>query len=247
MKILVIGESCLDIFIYGKADRICPEAPVPVFNPSNSVKSYGMAGNVFNNIKSLCLKEDINIKIHIETNIIRGSKTRYIDTASNQMFLRVDNDLYYKNEHLNNIEDYDIVIVSDYNKGFLSEKDLIEIGGRAKCSFIDTKKKYNSEWANLFSFIKINEKEAIENGFYDNWKEAHKNTIVTLAEKGCTFNFKKFAIEKPSEVRDVCGAGDTFLASLAFKYFITKDIEESIIFAQECCQIVISKKGVTVV
>ena len=30
MKILVIGDSCIDIFKYGKVTRIAPEAPVPV-------------------------------------------------------------------------------------------------------------------------------------------------------------------------------------------------------------------------
>ena len=34
MKILVIGDGCYDIFRYGNIDRICPEAPVPVFNPT---------------------------------------------------------------------------------------------------------------------------------------------------------------------------------------------------------------------
>ena len=32
MKILVIGETCKDVFNYGRVDRLCPEAPVPVFN-----------------------------------------------------------------------------------------------------------------------------------------------------------------------------------------------------------------------
>ena len=38
MKILVIGDSCTDIFIYGEIDRICPEAPVPVFKPIRKTK-----------------------------------------------------------------------------------------------------------------------------------------------------------------------------------------------------------------
>ena len=33
MRILVIGDSGIDKFIYGGVNRICPEAPVPVFNP----------------------------------------------------------------------------------------------------------------------------------------------------------------------------------------------------------------------
>ena len=33
MKILVIGDSCKDKYIYGLCERMCPEAPVPVFQP----------------------------------------------------------------------------------------------------------------------------------------------------------------------------------------------------------------------
>ena len=52
MKILVIGDSCIDKFIYGSCERICPEAPVPVFNPLSSTENIGMAGNVKNNLES---------------------------------------------------------------------------------------------------------------------------------------------------------------------------------------------------
>ena len=56
MKILVIGDSCTDVFIYGDIIRLAPEAPVPVFNPRRSVKNDGMAKNVSNNVEALCLK-----------------------------------------------------------------------------------------------------------------------------------------------------------------------------------------------
>ena len=35
MNILVIGDSCKDVFIYGDIERISPEAPVPVFKPTH--------------------------------------------------------------------------------------------------------------------------------------------------------------------------------------------------------------------
>ena len=41
--ILVIGDSCIDKFIYGKCNRLCPEAPVPVFLPSEFTTNPGMA------------------------------------------------------------------------------------------------------------------------------------------------------------------------------------------------------------
>ena len=53
MKILVIGDSCKDIFIYGKANRLCPEAPVPVINYTHTITKPGMAANVEDNLKKL--------------------------------------------------------------------------------------------------------------------------------------------------------------------------------------------------
>ena len=57
MKILVIGDVCDDVFIYGVCERLCPEAPVPVFKPTKSTRNLGMAGNVYNNLLSL----DVNL------------------------------------------------------------------------------------------------------------------------------------------------------------------------------------------
>ena len=48
------------------------------------------------------------------------------------------------------------MVVSDYNKGFLRDRDLVEIAERSKLSFIDTKKDFNEDWARTFDFIKIN-------------------------------------------------------------------------------------------
>ena len=43
MKILVIGDSCTDVFVYGQIDRMCPEAPVPIFQPVSKKENGGMA------------------------------------------------------------------------------------------------------------------------------------------------------------------------------------------------------------
>ena len=59
MKVLVIGDSCKDIFIYGYADRISPEAPVPVFNTVKQTKNGGMAKNVLANLEAFGLNVDI--------------------------------------------------------------------------------------------------------------------------------------------------------------------------------------------
>ena len=53
MKILIVGDSCKDVFIYGDVTRLSPEAPVPVFNPRKTIENDGMAKNVSNNVEVL--------------------------------------------------------------------------------------------------------------------------------------------------------------------------------------------------
>ena len=53
MNVLVIGDSCQDVFCYCECDRLAPEAPVPVLDYKYEQKSPGMAYNAYRNIKSL--------------------------------------------------------------------------------------------------------------------------------------------------------------------------------------------------
>lgn len=53
IRVLVIGDIMLDRFMYGKVERISPEAPVPVFKFHHEKKMLGGAGNVAANLTSL--------------------------------------------------------------------------------------------------------------------------------------------------------------------------------------------------
>ena len=48
-------------------------------------------------------------------------------------------------------------------------------------------------------------------------------------------------------IKDVSGAGDTFLAGLVYEYMKTKNIEKSIKFAQKCTTKVVQKHGVSTI
>ena len=84
MKILVIGDSCKDIFIYGTCDRLAPAAPVPVFVPEYHRENRGMAGNVYENMLSL------KVEAALLTNTSEISKTRYVEKKTNHMLVRID-------------------------------------------------------------------------------------------------------------------------------------------------------------
>ena len=133
MRVLVVGDSCQDVFVYGDIERISPEAPIPVFVPSHTEKNDGMARNVSHNVEAL------EMTISTITNKNGIVKRRYVDNRSGQMVLRVDEHDYCEridkkvlgDIRNNKCKPYfsgetkvDAIIISDYCKGFLDEDDI---------------------------------------------------------------------------------------------------------------------------
>jgi D-beta-D-heptose 7-phosphate kinase/D-beta-D-heptose 1-phosphate adenosyltransferase len=249
-RVLVIGDGCKDIFQYGKCERLSPEAPVPVFKPLQEKSNGGMAVNVYANL----------IALGIDCDIITDSgitKTRYIDEVSNQMLLRVDeNDSVQQVSSIvvSNIkfDEYDAIVISDYNKGFLSKSDIFYISNRHHTVFLDTKKDIQSWCGDIFC-IKINNKEYLENKTWID-TEFRNIAVVTLGDKGATYSYRAkknkerlIPITEEHPVRDLTGAGDTFLASLVAKYLENENIEEAIQFANKCSAWAVTQKGVAVI
>ena len=112
---------------------------------------------------------------------------------------------------------------------------------------MDTKKKIG-DWASGIEYIKINYKEFKEN--YD-WllnEFVEGDLVVTMGRNGAVLNMTQtFSIETEHEVRDLSGAGDTFLAGLVADYVKNNDICKAIRFANRCSAWVVSQKGVVVV
>lgn len=238
-KILVIGESCNDKYTYCDTFRLAPEAPVPVVNPIKEINLGGMAMNVFENIKSI----GVMVDIITNNNWSEIVKHRFIDNRTNQMFLRVDyNDQKYGKINFNNINlnGYDAIIISDYDKGFLSKEDITKICNLHKYVFLDTKK-ILGDWSKDAKFIKINNYEYKLSKNYITEK-LYDLLIITLGSEGCRYKNKVYAVPEV-DVKDTCGAGDTFIASLVCSYIHNMDIEDSIIFANKCSTQVIQKRG----
>ena len=58
-SILVVGDIMLDHYIYGKVDRISPEAPVPVVRCMNESDTLGGCGNVIRNLTNIGVKTSV--------------------------------------------------------------------------------------------------------------------------------------------------------------------------------------------
>jgi len=241
MKVLVIGDSCKDVFVYGKCDRLAPAAPVPVFVPQYQRENRGMAANVYENLLSF------KVDVDLVTNTTEIVKTRYVEEKTNHMVIRVDSG-EEKIEKIKDIElysysDYDAIIISDYDKGFLSEEDIEYISSQHPVTFLDTKKILGN-WCKNITFIKINEFE------YDRTKhmldkDMNNKMIITLGPHGAKYLGRTYPVPKV-EIKDTSGAGDTFIAGLCVKYAETKNLEESIRYANYCATLAVQKKGVSV-
>ena len=113
-KVLLIGESCKDIYHYGVCDRLCAEAPVPVFDYRAEEVRPGMAANVRENLLAYGL--DVDFVTNDPDQLI---KRRFVDTKSNQLLLREDLGHQVDPVEIPDCKKYDAVVISDYCKGIL--------------------------------------------------------------------------------------------------------------------------------
>jgi D-beta-D-heptose 7-phosphate kinase/D-beta-D-heptose 1-phosphate adenosyltransferase len=239
-KILIVGESCLDIFVYCYAERLCPDIPVPALRIVKQTENPGMAKNVERNIQGIM--DDCDIVTNSNWRTV--TKTRYMDLTSNHMFIRVDTDHKMERVDVRKIPlDYNMLAISDYNKGFLTEEDIEYFCEHHDNVFIDTKKVLG-DWVAKAKFIKINNYE-YERSKNSITKMLNDKVICTKGEFGAVFRGKIYPVKEKVEVKDVSGAGDSFFAALLVKYAETGDIEEAIHFANECASEVVKHKGVT--
>lgn len=228
-KVLLLGDSCIDKYVYGEVKRLNPEAPVPVLNFNRIETKRGMCLNVEANLRAFGI--DVTTITHSEKIV----KTRYIDQKTNQQLLRVDEevDINPYNSFLPN-QNFDAIVISDYNKGFITEQKMFDLVKDAQCPvFIDSKK---TLLPSENCFIKINESE------YNNLREVSDNMIVTLGDRGSRYQGCLYETMK-IETRDIVGAGDTFLSALVYGYLSYGTIEDAIPLANISAGVAVSHPG----
>ena len=228
LKILLIGDSCTDEYVYGTCERLNPEAPVPILRFNRKETTKGMAWNVRENLMSF------GIEVFILTNKESITKTRYIDEKSNQHILRVDDEgLCDPIDYELPEDEYDALVISDYDKGFLTEKKIQELvdwfDGPV---FIDSKK---TKLPKKDCYLKINEIES-------KLLKGYKNLIVTKGAGGADYNKVNYPGEK-TKIVDVVGAGDTFLSALVYFYLLCGTIEKAIPYANRAAAIAVQNFG----
>lgn len=236
-RILLIGDACIDEYRYGTVTRLNPEAPVPVLEfDREPMTAMGMVHNVDANLRAF------GAHVDLVAPSVQSKKIRYIDSKTGYHLLRVDEDRGpsepFTVKQVTDYKRYDAVVISDYDKGFVRDSLFEDIHKRFKGPiFVDTKK---THLPNLDRLIyKINQKE-----FNALASEIDPDKlVVTLGENGCYYGLKTYPSEQISVV-DVCGAGDVFLAALAYGFLKTKSMGRAIEVANKAAAMSCAHMGV---
>jgi len=286
--ILVIGDFMIDHYLWGKSSRISPEAPVPVVEVIKEEDRLGGAGNVVNNLLTLGSKVVIstvlgdenermfNLLNEIDTNgvFVDNNRKTIIKSrviASNHQVIRYDKETKqdisseYESKILNfvkeNISQIDLILLSDYNKGILTEnltQNIINLANENnKKLIIDPKDNFhkyknaymikpNKKELSIATNMEINSNEDLLKAGWKLKKELNlKYLLVTLSEDGMALFGEEF-IQIPTlarEVYDVTGAGDTVLASLGYLLAKNDNLIDAMHFANAAAAVVVGKVG----
>ena len=235
MKIILIGESCWDYYRCGTVNRISPEAPIPVldFDLDDQRRYAGMTMNVNYNF------ENFGVDVDLYTRFVE-EKVRY--SSEQYQLLRVDLPIKgWPAFDFSEIDDLeaDALVISDYNKGFLSYKTISRL--REEFSgpmFIDTKKPDLQQFEGIVT--KINQHE------YDVRISEHPNPDLLIVTGGAKEIRSDGEVWTPKEIEmvDVCGAGDTFFAAYISAFLTTNNKSKAIEFAMSAAAVTVQHRGV---
>lgn len=293
--VLVAGDMMVDKYIMGSVDRISPEAPVPVLKKNEVRRKLGGAGNVIMNLTNLGAKVralgrigvddegsffcDELRKCGVDDRFISREGSTIVKTrvsANGQQFIRIDEEVIREPsaEVLEKISvcvddifyGVTVVIISDYAKGFVTEKVcqlLIKTAKRYNIPILvdpkgDCANKYEGatavtpnqkEFADLTRMpTTVNEEWIKEAGLKLCKAHRWEYVICTRSEKGISVicNDTQQKTDYPAvsqEVVDVTGAGDTVVSTIALAMASEFTLDECVKVGIAAASIVIARFG----
>ena len=288
-KLLVVGDVMLDSYWDGQVSRISPEAPVPVLKVMNERFQLGGAGNVSRNISSLGSEvrligvvgqdeaagriKNLLLDNRIVSQLIDKLDVKTLNklriTSRKQQLIRLDfedeNRFDFSAEILENFKqalpNVDVVILSDYAKGTLSDvSTLIELARSfGKPVLVDPKgldfRKYTGAsliTPNLVEFESIvgcclTDEDVVVRGNNLMKSMGFEAILITKSERGMTLleNGKNplHLAARARQVFDVTGAGDTVVSTIGVGLAAGLTLASAVELSNLAAGIVVSKPG----
>jgi D-beta-D-heptose 7-phosphate kinase/D-beta-D-heptose 1-phosphate adenosyltransferase len=292
-KILVVGDLMVERYWKGDTQRISPEAPVPVVKIQNLQDHAGGAANVAIGLATLGVQthllgfvgqdepaaslsqilERSNVSHDLISSETIPTITKLRVTSGNQQLIRLDFEESYAEDdslHLlpkfeSIVQNFDLVVLSDYAKGTLKEcQALIQAAKAHKVPvMVDPKGSDYSKYKGA-TLVKPNESELRQ--IVGDWKGIEALTekvhplideleidalLLTQSAKGMRLfrsdkeTYKHQALAQ--EVYDVTGAGDTVIAILAAAVASGLELETAVQLGNFGAGVVVGKRGVATV
>ncbi|MGB6103607.1 MAG: D-glycero-beta-D-manno-heptose-7-phosphate kinase [Pusillimonas sp.] len=292
VKVLVAGDIMLDRYWFGEVDRISPEAPVPVVRVARREDRLGGAANVARNIvalgaqasllgivggdeaggkvRDLAREAGINSCLVADNDAPTTLKMRVL--GRQQQLLRVDFEEGPGAQSLAKMEaqakqliaQHDLLVLSDYAKGALSQVDvLIDAAREAGVPvLVDPKGHLYQRYrgASIITPNRLEMQEAVGRWHSEDELEQRAQTLrreleldallVTRSEQGMTLftqEGRQHTDAHAHEVFDVSGAGDTVLATLAVSRAAGLSWFDAVLWANRAGGLVVGKLGTSVV
>jgi rfaE bifunctional protein kinase chain/domain len=290
-RLLVVGDVMLDRYWFGDVERISPEAPVPVVKIARTEERPGGAANVARNavalgatatllsvigddepgatLERLLAAERVRTSFHREASLATTVKLRVI--GRQQQLLRIDFETAPSHEILatkladyeRQLQDAELVILSDYGKGGLAHiATMIERARAAgKPVLVDPK---GEDYARYRGATILTPNRSEFRQVVGRWKDEAEMTaraqalrsdlgisalLVTRAEEGMSLYSESGALTIPAqsrEVFDVSGAGDTVIATLGVLLAAGASLPNAVRVANEAAGVVVGKFGTAV-
>ncbi|MBI2546183.1 SIS domain-containing protein [Candidatus Woesearchaeota archaeon] len=290
-KFLVIGDVMLDQYVSGAVSRISPEAPVPVVHVESEANGLGGAANVASNLASFgcpvhiigvvgndeqkdLLAQEFQKKLISYSMIVDPSRPTTVKqriVSKNHQLLRMDQERAHdinpdvEEQILKEVNaalpKTDIIVLSDYLKGILSEKIatiIIALANQRHIPVVADIKPKQAKAAryNNATLITLNKEEAYElHGEKDEIEQVGKalvrkfnsNVIITRGPEGISVfahNYTHHVQTAVKRVFDISGAGDTVTATLALALVHGADLRDAAVLANHAAGIVVNKPGI---
>jgi D-beta-D-heptose 7-phosphate kinase / D-beta-D-heptose 1-phosphate adenosyltransferase len=298
-QILVLGDAILDEYLLGECSRISPEAPVPVLRVNATRRVLGGAANTAANIVALggratlvamvgsddggltlkqCAAEAGVDLIAVDHGLPTLRKTRVV--GQHQQIVRLDYEdiqsptAAVEAEVMRLVDgcvgSCDVVVISDYAKGFLSaslSKSIIRRAHEAGLDVIVDPRPQNRDyyagcdymtpnWRESRALLRWADAEPTEEAIGSVARtlasELGTNVVLTLGAHGISFcsrdGTEQFALPTLArEVFDVSGAGDTVVAAFALARAAGADHASAVDLANRAASVVVGKFGTATV
>jgi D-beta-D-heptose 7-phosphate kinase/D-beta-D-heptose 1-phosphate adenosyltransferase len=298
-RVLVLGDAILDEYLLGECGRISPEAPVPVLRVNGTRRVLGGAANTAANIVSLgghatllalvgndeagramrrCASDAGVDLLDVPHDLATLRKTRVV--AHQQQIVRLDyEDVRAADPSVPReivrafnecVDGCDIVVISDYAKGFVSPslaRAIIDGAHQVGCAVIVDPRPQNRDcyagcdyltpnWREARALLRLPDEEPTPQTTASVASslaaKLGTNVVLTLGAHGISFCSREGAEQfaQPTlakEVFDVSGAGDTVVAAFALACSSGADHPLAVTIANRAASVVVSKFGTATV